>query len=61
MVDKEAVIEAANYFKEEILEIMSDIPSDKLADMVALYIYYQQGINKDEARAIVAETCGITT
>ena len=60
MVDKEAVIEAANYFKEEILEIMSDIPSDKLADMVALYIYYQQGINKDEARAIVAETCGIT-
>ena len=31
--------EAANYFKEEILEIMPDIPVAQLADMVSLYIY----------------------
>ncbi len=49
--------EAANYFKEEILEIMPDIPIAQLADMVSLYIYYQYGITKEEAKKIIQETC----
>jgi hypothetical protein len=31
------ICEAANYFKEKILEITPDISTDQLADMVALY------------------------
>jgi len=62
MASKLELCEAANYFKEEVLEIMPDIPGDKLADMIALYLYYQwehTGITKEEARVIVAEKCGI--
>ena len=33
--DKMPLCEAANYFKEEILEIMPDIPVAQLADMVS--------------------------
>jgi hypothetical protein len=58
MISKDMPIcEAANYFKEEILEIMPDISVDALADMVALYIYYQYGITKEEARAVIEKTC----
>ncbi len=65
MADKDKVIdkdsmplcEAANYFKEEILEIMPDIATDQLADMVSLYIYYQYGITKEEAKKIIEKTC----
>ncbi len=49
--------EAANYFKEEILEIMPDIATDQLADMVSLYIYYQYGITKEEAKKVIEKTC----
>jgi len=62
MASKLELCEAANYFKEEVLEIMPDIPGDKLADMIALYLYYQweqTGITKEEALAIVTEKCGI--
>lgn len=45
--------EAANYFKEEILEIMPDIPVTQLADMVSLYIYYQYGITREEAKKLL--------
>jgi len=51
------ICEAANYFKEEILEIMPDIPVAQLADMVSLYIYYQYGITKDEAKRVIETTC----
>ena len=49
--------EAANYFKEEILEIMPDISRAQLADMVSLYIYYQYGISKEEAKKVIEKTC----
>lgn len=51
------ICEAANYFKEEILEIMPDIPVAQLADMVSLYIYYQYGITKEEAKKVIEKTC----
>lgn len=59
MINKEnmPICEAANYFKEEILEIMPDIPRDQLADMVSLYIYYQYGITKEEAKKVIETTC----
>ena len=55
--DEMPLCEAANYFKEEILEIMPDIPEDQLADMVSLYIYSQYGITKEEAKKIIQKTC----
>jgi len=55
--DDMPICEAANYFKEEILEIMPDIPTSQLADMVSLYIYYQYGITKEEAKAVIEKTC----
>ncbi|OGW40395.1 MAG: hypothetical protein A2X58_04635 [Nitrospirae bacterium GWC2_56_14] len=58
MISKDMPIcEAANYFKEEILEITPDISTDQLADMVALYIYYQYGITKEEAKKVIEKTC----
>jgi hypothetical protein len=55
--DDRPICEAANYFKEEILEIMPDIPTNQLADMVAVYIYYQYGITKEEAKKVIEKTC----
>jgi len=55
--DDRPICEAANYFKEEILEIMPDIPVDKLADMVSVYIYYNYGITKEEAKIVIEKTC----
>jgi hypothetical protein len=55
--DNMPICEAANYFKEEILQIMPDIPVSQLADMVSLYIYYQYGITKDEAKKVIETTC----
>ncbi len=55
--DDMPICEAANYFKEEILEIMPDISRDQLADMVSLYIYYQYGITREEAKSVIQKTC----
>ena len=55
--DDMPICEAANYFKEEILEIMPEIPTAQLADMVSLYIYYQYGITKEEAKKVIEKTC----
>lgn len=55
--DEMPICEAANYFKEEVLEIMPDMPRERLAEMVSLYIYYQYGITKEEARAVIEKTC----
>jgi len=55
--DNMPICEAANYFKEEILQIMPDIPVSQLADMVSLYIYYQYGITKEEAKKVIETTC----
>ncbi len=55
--DDMPICEAANYFKEEILEIMPDVSKDQLADMVALYIYYQYGITREEAKTVIEKTC----
>ncbi|HAR44420.1 MAG TPA: hypothetical protein DCS07_17615 [Bdellovibrionales bacterium] len=56
-IDKGAV-EAANYFQGEVLEIMPDIPREELFAMVGDYIYYQQAdVGKEQARAVVRETC----
>jgi len=59
MINKDdmPLCEAANYFKEEILQIMPDIPVSQLADMVSLYIYYQYGITKEEAKKVIETTC----
>ena len=51
-------VAAAKYFKEEILDIMPDIPHEELSKMVAEYIYYQQAhVSKDLAYEVVEETC----
>ncbi len=55
--DDRPICEAANYFKEEVLEIMPDIPLDKLTDMVSVYIYYHYGITKEEAKKVIEKTC----
>jgi hypothetical protein len=56
-VDKWTV-DAAKYFKEEVLEIMPDIPRGELSEMVGEYIYYQQAdVSKDVAHVVVEETC----
>ena len=55
--DDMPICEAANYFKEEILEIMPDVPKAQLADMVSLYIYYNYGITKEEAKKVIEKTC----
>ncbi len=55
--DDMPICEAANYFKEEILEIMPDVPKVQLADMVSLYIYYNYGITKEEAKKVIEKTC----
>ena len=55
--DDMPICEAANYFKEEILDIMPDISVTQLADMVSLYIYYQYGITKEEAKKVIEQTC----
>lgn len=51
-------VDAAKYFKEEVLDIMPDIPREELSGMVGEYIYYQQpDVSKDEAHEVVEETC----
>jgi hypothetical protein len=55
--DKWTVV-AANYFKEEILNIEPDIPRKDLFDMIGEYIYYQQAdVGKDEVHEVVEATC----
>lgn len=56
-IDK-GTVDAAKYFKEEVLDIMPDIPREELSEMVGEYIYYQQPeVGKDEAQEVVEETC----
>jgi hypothetical protein len=56
-VDKWTV-DAAKYFKEEVLDIMPDIPGDELSEMVGEYIYYQQAdVSKKAVHEVVEETC----
>jgi len=55
--DDKPVCEAANLFKEEILQIMPDIPLSQLIDMVSVYIYYHYGIDKEEAKRVIEKTC----
>ncbi len=51
-------VDAANYFKEEVLDIMPDIPREELAQMVGEYIYYQQvDVSRNEADRVVQATC----
>jgi len=51
-------VDAAKYFKEEVLEIMPDIPREELSEMVGEYIYYQQvDVTKDVAHQVVEATC----
>jgi hypothetical protein len=51
-------VDAAKYFKEEVLDIMPDIPSEELSGMVGEYIYYQQAdVSKNEAHTVVEQTC----
>jgi len=57
MKDDRPICEAANYFKEEILEIMPDVPQAQLVDMVSVYIYYHYGITKEEAKSVIEKTC----
>ncbi len=55
--DDKPVCEAANLFKEEVLQIMPDIPRAQLIDMVSVYIYFHYGISKEEAKAVIEKTC----
>ena len=56
--NKETITDAAKLFKEEVLELMPDIPRKELCDMVDDYIYYQTtDVSKEEAHAVVDVTC----
>ena len=56
--NKEMAADAAKLFKEEIRELMPDIPPKELCDMVDDYIYYQtDDVSKEEAHAVVDVTC----
>ncbi len=56
--DEKWAVDAAKYFKEEVLDIMPDIPREELSEMVSEYIYYQQAnVDKEEAHKVVEETC----
>ena len=56
--NKETAADAAKLFKEEIRELMPDIPPKELCDMVDDYIYYQtDDVSKEEAHAVVDVTC----
>ena len=51
-------VDAANYFKEEVLDIMPDIPGEELSGMVGEYIFYQQAdVSKNDAHTVVEATC----
>ncbi len=51
-------VDAAKYFKEEVLDIMPDISSEELSAMVGEYVYYQQvNASKEEAHMAVEATC----
>jgi len=55
---KEIAADAAKLFKEEVLELMPNVPRKELCDMVDDYIYYQtDDMSKKEAHAIVEATC----
>ncbi len=51
-------VDAAKYFKEEVLDIMPDISPEELSEMVGEYVYYQQvNASKAEAHMAVEATC----
>ena len=57
-IGEKLAVDAAKYFKEEVLDIMPDIPREELAQMVGEYLYYQQAdVNWSEADKVVQETC----
>jgi hypothetical protein len=56
--NKETAADAAKLFKEEVRELMPDIPRKELCEIVDEYIYYQtDDLSKQEADAIVEATC----
>ncbi len=58
--DEKWAVDAAKYFREEVLDIMPDIPREELSEMVEEYVYYQQAnVGKKEALKVVAETCAV--
>jgi methionine aminopeptidase len=55
---KETATDAAKLFKEEVRELMPDIPREELCAMVDDFIYYQTDtMSRQEADAIVEATC----
>lgn len=57
-IDNTGTVEAARYFKEEVLDIMPDIPREELCGMVDEYIYYQRAdVSRDQAHRVVEDTC----
>ncbi len=57
-VETKGTVDAAKYFREEVLDIMPDISPEELSEMVGEYVYYQQvNATKDEAHKAVKETC----
>ncbi len=55
---KEIAPDAARLFEQEVLELGSDLPRSEVCAMVDDYVYYQtDGMSREEAGAIVDETC----
>jgi hypothetical protein len=55
---KEIAPDAARLFENEILRLQRDIPREELCALVDDYVYYQtDGMTRQEARAVVDETC----
>ena len=55
---KELAPDAARLFENEILRLKREIPRGELCALVDEYVYYQtDGMTRQEARAVVDETC----
>ncbi len=55
---REIAHDAARLFENEVRELKSEIPRDELCAMVDDYVYYQtDDMSRQEARAVVDETC----
>ena len=58
-MDEKWMVDAAKYFKEEVLDIWPDVPREELSTMVGEYVYYQQReASMTDTRKVVEATCG---
>ncbi len=55
-ISEKWAVDAAKYFKEEVLEIMPQIPREELARMVGEYVFYQQAdVHQGDVNRVIQE------